>query len=62
MQNFGPELQRRLFGTEKYQAGSNYRVAEADAVLKEEKNIKKLVQSLGEGALLHGKGSTPVPA
>ena len=46
--NVGWKLQQRLFGTTKEsQAGSNYRVAEADAVLEEEKD---LVQSLGEGA------------
>ena len=56
--NVGWKLQQRLFGTTKEsQAGSNYRVAEADAVLEEEKD---LVQSLGEGAeLLHGSGSAP---
>jgi hypothetical protein len=56
--NVGWKLQERLFGTTKEsQAGSNYRVAEADAVLEEEKD---LVQSLGEGAeLLHGSGSAP---
>ena len=53
--NVGSQLQEPLFGTTK--AGSNYRVAEADAVLEEEKD---LVQSLGEGAeLLHGSGSAP---
>ena len=56
--NVGRKLQQGLFGTTKEsQAGSNYRVAEADAVLEEEKD---LVQSLGEGAeLLHGSGSAP---
>ena len=56
--NVGWKLQERLFATTKEsQAGSNYRVAEADAVLEEEKD---LVQSLGEGAeLLHGSGSAP---
>ena len=45
--NVGRKLQQGLFGTTKEsQAGSNYRVAEADAVLEEEKD---LVQSLGEG-------------